>query len=159
MNTVLYNPPLIEAVQRAAQSVGIPHLAAEMDMRPSSLYSQLNPYADRSVSKLGLEAALFIMTATGDVTALSMMASSMGYTLNPAARPDSLKDIPEECCEDFQALAAFQRIVRDTDYASIKVTDVLTARDTAKGEIDQTAELFLSLYKKWQSERQASMRC
>ena len=60
MNGILMSIPtyehIIEAVQKAARLYpgGIRGMASEMDMAPSSLGNILNPYADRSVVKLGL---------------------------------------------------------------------------------------------------------
>ena len=143
MSETLYNPPLIEAVQRAAQSAGIPQLAAQMDMRPSSLYNQLNPYADRSAIKLGIEVAFYIMRQTHDVTALRIMAEDCGYTLTPIASMPDKESLPEEMCQDFHALADFQRLLCSADMRTVKQADVLNARDKAKQEIDETAILFL----------------
>ena len=58
---------VIEAVQTAVKKYpgGVRAMAAEMDMAPSSLGNVLNPYADRTSVKLGLEQAAFIMHQTG----------------------------------------------------------------------------------------------
>ena len=143
MSETLYNPPLIEAVQRAAQRMGIQALSVEMDMRPSSLYNQLNPYADRSMVKLGLEVAHYIMQRTHDVTALRIMAEDCGYTLTPIASEPDCQTLPEEMCQDFHALADFQKLLCSADMRTVKQADVLNARDKAKQEIDETAILFL----------------
>ena len=52
---------VIEAVQTAVKKYpgGVRAMAAEMDMAPSSLGNVLNPYADRTSVKLGLEQAAF----------------------------------------------------------------------------------------------------
>ena len=82
---------VIEAVQTAVKKYpgGVRAMAAEMDMAPSSLGNVLNPYADRTSVKLGLEQAAFIMHQTGDVSALQLLAADLGFSLLPmCAEPD-----------------------------------------------------------------------
>ncbi len=148
MNDALPNPALIEAVQKAAQSIGIQQLAAEMDMRPSSLYNALNPYADRSMVKLGLETAAYIIRRTGDVSPLEMIARDLGYTLRKVdeTAPDKAT-IEQECCDDFEALAEFSRLARCISHPMPKPLDIINLAAKAKDEIDQTAHLWLSKWK------------
>lgn len=104
---------IIEAVREAARNYpgGVKAMAAEMDMAASSLGNLLNPYADRQTVKLGLEQALYIMSVTGDITALHLMASKLGYHLIPTqAEPDH--DSAGEMLDDVQALARYQEAVR-----------------------------------------------
>ena len=82
-----------------------------MDMAPSSLGNVLNPYADRTSVKLGLEQAAFIMHQTGDVSALQLLAAEFGYTLLPMnAEPD--KDVQGEQLDDVERLTDLQRAIR-----------------------------------------------
>ena len=76
---------VIESVQTAVRQHpgGVRSMAALMDMAPSSLGNLLNPYADRSSVKLGLEQAAFIMKATGDATPLRLIADELGYSFPP----------------------------------------------------------------------------
>jgi len=102
---------IIEAVQTAVRKHGgVKMVAADMDMAPSSLGNLLNPYADRSSVKLGLEQALWIMQRTGDHSALVLMAKELGYGVVPInARPD--KDLAGEQLDDVQALAQVQAAI------------------------------------------------
>lgn len=117
MNGEVMNIPtyehIIEAIQTAVKKHpgGVRAMAAEMDMAPSSLGNVLNPYADRTTVKLGLEQAAFIMRRTGDVSALQLLAAEFGYTLLPMhAEPD--KDVDGEQLDDVQKLARFQDAIR-----------------------------------------------
>lgn len=117
MNGEVMNIPtlehIIEAVQTAVKKYpgGVRAMAAEMDMAPSSLGNVLNPYADRTTVKLGLEQAAFIMRKTGDVSALQLLAAEFGYTLLPMhAEPD--KDVQGEQLDDVERLTDLQRAIR-----------------------------------------------
>lgn len=104
---------VIEAVQTAVKKYpgGVRAMAAEMDMAPSSLGNVLNPYADRTSVKLGLEQAAFIMHQTGDVSALQLLAADLGFSLLPmCAEPD--KDVEGEQLDDVERLADLQRAIR-----------------------------------------------
>lgn len=104
---------IIEAVRAAARRYpgGVAALAAVMDMAPSSLGNVLNPYADRTAVKLGLEQVAFIMRKTGDVSALQLLAAEFGYTLLPMhAEPD--KDVQGEQLDDVERLTDLQRAIR-----------------------------------------------
>lgn len=142
---------IIEAVQTAAHNYakgesvsGIRKLAMEMDMSPSSLGNALNPYADRSVVKLGLEQAFFIMQRTGDVNALDFMAYALGYTLQAIRAVPDKDDIRDEMLDDSNHLAMFQQVVRDGEHPSI----ILHTAKSAKEEIDQTVELYRQQWEK-----------
>ena len=117
MNGEVMNIPtlehIIEAVQTAVKKYpgGVRAMAAEMDMAPSSLGNVLNPYADRTTVKLGLEQAAFIMRKTGDVSALQLLAAEFGYTLLPMhTEPD--KDVQGEQLDDVERLTDLQRAIR-----------------------------------------------
>ena len=117
MNGILMSIPtyehIIEAVQKAARLYpgGIRGMASEMDMAPSSLGNILNPYADRTSVKLGLEQAAFIMHQTGDVSALQLLAADLGFSLLPmCAEPD--KGVEGEQLDDVERLADLQRAIR-----------------------------------------------
>lgn len=104
---------VIEAVQTAVKKYpgGVRAMAAEMDMAPSSLGNVLNPYADRTSVKLGLEQAAFIMHQTGDVSALQLLAADLGFSLLPmCAEPD--KGVEGEQLDDVERLADLQRAIR-----------------------------------------------
>lgn len=58
-------------------------LAGEMDLRESSLGNLLNPYADRTIVKLGLEQAMHIMCRQRNYAALQLMAAEFGFALIP----------------------------------------------------------------------------
>lgn len=142
---------VIEAVQKSAHNYakgepvyGIRKLASEMDMGASSLGNALNPYADRSVVKLGLEQAFFIMQRTGDVKALEIMAYELGYTLQAISAVPDKDDIRDEMLDDSSRLAMFQQVVRDGEHPSI----ILHTAKSAKEEIDQTVELYRQQWEK-----------
>lgn len=100
---------IIEAVQTAVKKYpgGVRAMAAEMDMAPSSLGNVLNPYADRTSVKLGLEQAAFIMHTTGDYSALQLLAAEFGFSLLPmSASPNH--DVQGEQLDDVQKLARYQ---------------------------------------------------
>lgn len=113
---------IIEAVQKAARQHpgGIRAMASEMDMAPSSLGNVLNPYADRSAVKLGLEQCLFIMKTSGDTAALRLMAAEFGYSLLPmGAQPDH--GVAEEQLDDLQKLARYQDAIRKREPRSVRL--------------------------------------
>ena len=139
MKDVLLNPVLIEAVQKAAQEYGISKLAAEMDMRPSSLYNALNPWGDRSVAKLGLETALYIIRKTGDVTPLDIMARECDCVcIDIAACPDH-NTLAEESVDDFNAVSALSKAMQ----AGASENEVQRLAAAAHREIEETLALFL----------------
>jgi len=144
MNDVLLNPVLIEAVQKAAQEYGIGKLAAEMDMRPSSLYNALNPWGDRSVAKLGLEAALYIIRQTGDVTPLDIMARECDcLCIDIAACPDH-NTLAEESVDDFNAVSALSKAMLDGESEN----EIQRLAAAAHREIEETVALYLKLRKR-----------
>lgn len=103
-------PHIIEAVRNAAKKGGRTislDLAADMEMKVTSLGNLLNPYAGRNVVKLGLEQFLHILKWSGDHAALHLLVSELGYALMPLyAAPD--KDTPErELLDDQQAGAEY----------------------------------------------------
>lgn len=132
MNSILLRPDIIKAIQQAAQSYGIERLAAEMDMRPSSLYNCLNPWGDRSVSKLGLEAALHVMKTTQDRTALAMIARELDCMLIPLSTSD--KDTVEgEIVDTFSAVAKLAEAIRN----GADITEVTRCTNLAHHEVEQ----------------------
>lgn len=144
MNDLIPDWHLIEAVQQAAQQYGIDRLVLEMDIAPSTLRNRLNPRADRSLCKLGLEEAFFIMQQTGDVTALDYMATKLGYRLEKMEEVEPDRDtIEQECCDDLDALAKFSRMARSKEFPPYKPSDVIWAANQAKKEIDQTMRLWM----------------
>ena len=103
-------------------------MAARMDMAPSSLGNLLNPYADRSTVKLGLEQALYIMALSGNATGLHLLAAELGYRLIPAhAEPDH--DAAGEMLDDVQALANYQSAVRNRAPRSTRLVALAEALD------------------------------
>lgn len=147
MPEILY-PAVIEAIQAAARAYGIPALAAEMDIKASSLYNRLNPWSDRQAVKLGLEEAIFMLCKTGDFSALRMIAEECGFFISPieSCKPDK-PTIPEECLDDFHAVSDFARAVQAFDASSKQTAQdklrITTLAGKAKDEIDQTAALTL----------------
>lgn len=142
---------IIDAIQEAARNYakgepesGIRKLAIEMDMRPSSLGNALNPYADRSVVKLGLEQAMFIMQRTGNVKALEIMAYELGYTLQAANAVPDKDDIRDEMLDDSSRLSLLQKVIRECEHPSI----IIHTAKSAKEEIDQTVELYRQQWEK-----------
>lgn len=113
---------IIEAVRTAARRYpgGVAALAAVMDMAPSSLGNVLNPYADRTAVKLGLEQALFIMREAGDVSALRLMAAEFGYSLLPMGAPPD-HDVAGEQLDDVQKLARYQEAIRKCEPRSVRL--------------------------------------
>ncbi|MDO5536400.1 MAG: phage regulatory CII family protein [Desulfovibrionaceae bacterium] len=107
-------PEVVAAVQKAAQAWGIERLAVELGMRPSSLYNALNPRADRSVVKLGLEQAMQIMEITGDTTALELMAARLGLvTRELDSRVPDRATTPEELMDDMTEQGRLAAMMRD----------------------------------------------
>jgi hypothetical protein len=69
----LQTPEIIEAIQAAVHKYGVKELASKMDMAPSTLYQKVNPWGERSISKIGLEEFLEIISITGDRVALDLI--------------------------------------------------------------------------------------
>jgi hypothetical protein len=137
MNAILLRPDIIKAIQEASQGYGIERLAAEMDMRPSSLYNCLNPWGDRSVSKLGLEAALHIMKATKDKTALAMIARELGCMLIPLSKSD--KDtVEDEIVDAFTAIAKLTDAIRNR----ADLAEVTRWSNLAHHEVEQIVDRY-----------------
>ena len=126
MNGILMSIPtyehIIEAVQKAARLYpgGIRGMASEMDMAPSSLGNILNPYADRSVVKLGLEQALFIMKTSEDISALRIMASEA------------------EALQDYPPLVAFHEGCKRFRDGELSAAELDEFKDKAVREIRET---------------------
>lgn len=144
---------IIEAVQHAAQQYGkgepvsgVRKMAAEMDMSPSSLGNALNPYADRSSAKLGLEQALFIMERTGDTSALELMASHFGFTLQRLHPEPDHDDVRDEMLDDEEKLSLLQRVIRDKEHPAA----IRQAAKIAKDDIDETVEQYR---REWEEAR------
>lgn len=147
---------VIEAVQTAVKKYpgGVRAMAAEMDMAPSSLGNAINPYADRTSVKLGLEQAAFIMHQTGDVSALQLLAAEFGYTLLPMhAEPD--KDVQGEQLDDVQRLAEFQHALNsdapDKERATIlfaligDLMETETAKRKIRGQVYRPGKGFVNV--------------
>lgn len=135
MNSILLRPDIIKAIQQAAQNYGIERLAAEMDMRPSSLYNCLNPWGDRSVAKLGLEAALHVMKTTQDKTALAMIARELDCMLVPLSKSD--KDtVEDEIVDTFSAVAKLAEAIR----AHADMAEVTRWSNLAHHEVEQIVD-------------------
>lgn len=138
MRDDLQKPSVIAALQAAAQRRGMKEVAAEMDMAPSSLYSALNPYGDRSSSKCGLELALAIMRYTGDKTALALMAGELDCSLIERREPDK-PTTAEEGLQDVSAVSRMEMAIQNKE--SFDVVHRL-AMD-AHSEIEQTLSLYM----------------
>ncbi len=138
MRSDLQKPQVIAALQEAAQRRGMKELAAEMDMAPSSLYAVLNPYVDRSSSKMGLELAMAIMDYTGDRTALSIIAGELGCSLVEHREPDK-PTVAEESLQDFAAVSKLAIAMQERAGAA----EVHRLAMEAHSEIEQTVKLYL----------------
>ena len=138
MRDDLQRPDVIAALQSAAQKRGMKIVAAEMDMAPSSLYSALNPYGDRSSSKCGLELAIAIMRFTGDKSALAIMAGELGCSVIEHGEPDK-STVAEESLQDFAAVNELAMAMQRGQRGG--VIHQLAMR--AHSEIDQTVSLYL----------------
>ena len=137
MRADLQRPDVIAALQAAAQKVGMKQVAAEMDMAPSSLYSCLNPYGDRSSSKCGLELAIAIMRYTGDKSALAIMAGELGCNIVEHREPDK-RTTAEEGLEDVSAISRFEQAVQE----KASLAEVQRLAMEAYSEIGQTLALY-----------------
>lgn len=134
----IQKPSIIEHVQAAAQRYGIKVLAGELNKAPSTVYSELNPWGDRSKAKLGLEDAIEIMRITEDFSALELMAADLGFRLVvKEARPDKAS-VAEELCQDTQRMGEWARVCSDPKATE---TEVRRARQALAREADQTEAL------------------
>lgn len=138
MRDDLQRPEVISALQAAAQKKGIKIVAAEMDLAPSSLYSCLNPYGDRSSSKCGLELALAIMAFTGDKTPLAIMAGELGCSIIERREPDK-PTVAEESIQDFSAVARLSQALQENCSAA----EAHRLAMDAHSEIEQTMTRYL----------------
>lgn len=106
---------IIEEFQKAAQKYGIKKLAGEMDKAPSTLYAELNPWGDRSKSKLGLEDAVRMALLTGDLRGFELAAAALGCTLYRREVNPSRETAFEELAEDSIDFGEFAQAVNDPD--------------------------------------------
>ncbi len=144
MNGILMSIPtyehIIEAVQKAARLYpgGIRGMASEMDMAPSSLGNILNPYADRSVVKLGLEQALFIMKTSEDISALRIMASEFGCSLSSATDEPDAPTFEAEALQDYPPLVAFHEGCKLYRQGKLTLAQLDELKDRAFKEVRET---------------------
>ena len=138
MRDDLQRPAIIAALQAAAQKKGMKDVAAEMDMAPSSLYSCLNPYGDRSSSKCGLELAIAIMRYTGDKSALAIMAGELGCSIVERREPDK-PTIAEEAMQDHAAVTELYKAMAQNRGAAV----VHRLAMDAHSELEQTVSRYL----------------
>lgn len=101
-----------EAVRRSNKSIG--WLAAQLNKAPSTLYDELNPFAEGNgrTSKLGLEDAVRLMELIGDLSPLLQINSHFNLSARSCCRKPNGKDLDEECLQGFQALGRFVEAVR-----------------------------------------------
>jgi hypothetical protein len=142
MRDDLQRPEVIAALQSAAQKKGIKDVAAEMDMAPSSLYSCLNPYGDRSSSKCGLELAIALMKYTGDKSALAIMAGELGCSVIERKEPDK-PTVAEESVQDFAAVSALAQAMQEKRSAAV----IHRLAMEAHSELEQTVSRYLDGWK------------
>lgn len=113
---------IIETIREGVRkTIGVKAMAAEMDMAPSSLGNILNPYADRSTVKLGLEQAMFLIQRTQNYAALSLIASEFGYTLLQMASTPDKANKEEEMLDDLQRTAAYQAAIRENAPREVRI--------------------------------------
>ena len=144
MNEALLRPVVVEAFQKTAQEYGIAKLAAEMDMRPSTLYNVLNPWGDRSVARLSLEVAMYIVDRTGDTTPLDVMARELRcICIDIDACPDH-NTLAEESVDDFNAVSALSKAMQEGKSWG----EVSRMAAAAHREIEETLALYA---RKWAS--------
>lgn len=129
------NETVIEAFQRAAQDYGIKKLAGEMDKAPSTLYAELNPWGDRSKSKLGLEDAMRIAMLTGDIRGFELALDALGYAVQPKTAVPNRETAVEELAEDTIDFGRFAWAVNNPD---IDQGELISARDNLIENIHQT---------------------
>lgn len=131
---------IIEAVQKAARQYpgGIRGMASEMDMAPSSLGNILNPYADRSTVKLGLEQSLFIMKASRDISALRLIASEFGCSLSCADDEPNAPTLEAEALQDYPPLVAFHEGCKRYRDGKLSGAELDKLKDEAFREIRET---------------------
>lgn len=141
----MQNPSIIEAIQAPAQQYGIKRLAGELNKAPSTVYSELNPWGDRSKAKLGLEDALEIMRLTGDYTALHLAADQHGFKL--IAKSGFTPDAPtmfEEFTQDHKALVEFHEEGVKFRQGESTRKRVLAKKEAAHVDINESYERILS---------------
>jgi hypothetical protein len=129
------NPSVIERVQLAAQGYGIKRIAAELNKAPSTVYSELNPWGDRSKAKLGFEDAIEIMRLTGDYTPLVEAAASLGLAVVTESPVPDKSTSREEGADDLRALYEMQ----DAMAQNMAPSYVQTLAGRACDDIQQTA--------------------
>lgn len=113
---------IIETIREGVRkTIGVKAMAAEMDMAPSSLGNVLNPYADRTTVKLGLEQAMFLIQRTQNYAALSLIASAFGYTLLPISSTPDKANKEEEMLDDLQRTAAYQAAIRENAPREVRI--------------------------------------
>lgn len=120
-------------------------LAGDMDMAPSTLSNKLQAYpGPENRNRLNLGEADDILSITGDMQPLMLLAARFGYLLMPMrAEPDAPTAL-EEAIQDVQSLAAYQaakqlptkeRIFRlNTLVKDLMQTDTAIARERGEEE-------------------------
>ena len=135
------NLPVIEAIQRAAQDHGLKALAPLLDKKPSTLYAELNPWAEPGKAKLGFDDALEIMRITGDFSGLDLAAATLGFRLClMEANPDK-NTVAEELADVMQELGTLARVCMQPDATEAAVHLVAAA---LHGEIDEAEKIKIS---------------
>lgn len=126
---------IIKALRDAADSHGIPEIAAQFDMKAASLGNALNPWADRNLVKLGLEQAIEIMRISHDVTAMSLIADVLGLVVHePDDEVPDKASTAEEVMDDTTTYGQLTEMLR----SGAPVTAVVRKAEDVVIEIHQT---------------------
>ena len=139
----IQNLSVIEKVQQAAQAYGIKLVAAALNKAPSTVYSELNPWGDRTKSKLGFEDALEIMRLTGDYSALVKACADAGLVVVLAMPTPDKDSIEKEKADDVKSLGLFHEAIANGADGSV----IHTFAGRTCDEIMQTAQ-FATRYEK-----------
>jgi hypothetical protein len=119
-------------------------LAGELDKAPSTVYSELNPWGDRSKFKLGLEDFIEISRLTGNHEALTLIADLLGYRLVKKTVHPGASTMYEEFHQDTSKVAEFHNCGVAYRMNDCSQADLLKAKSTAIQEIEESYERVLA---------------
>lgn len=134
----IQNEAIIEAFQRAAQAFGIKELAAALDKAPSTLYAELNPWGDRSKSKLGLEDAIVHSELTGDTAGWKLAADRLGCSWTSKDVNPNRETPIEELAECTAAFGVFGSVI---DNPKATIHELIAAAEDLITNVEEATKL------------------
>lgn len=129
---------VVEKIQAPAHAYGVKRLAAELNKAPSTVYSELNPWGDRSKFKLGLEDALEIMSLMRDFSGLVEACAQLGLVVVMQAPVADKDTVEKEKADDIRALADFHAAIAN----GASEVEVRTLAGQVKDEIMETLDIY-----------------